>query len=188
MNYNCSLTNTACKPHAGLSKFRFKSGKVHRLRLINSGAEGIQRFTIDGHKMKVIANDFVPIEPYETDVITLGVGQRSDVLVRGADSPTKSFWMRSDISKRCSFSNQHHALAVVHYEKADTSIAPKSQATVYNETNCSNDPLSVTKPKFVKAPPPKPDFTQVVDIDFQTNATGSERWTINNQSFQANYE
>lgn len=196
MNYDCSLTNATCTPHAGLSKFKFEPGKVHRLRLINSGSEGTQRFTIDGHTMTVIANDFVPIEPYETDVITLGVGQRSDVLVKGTGRHTESFWMRSDISKRCSNSDQPHALAVIHYEEAHTSTTPgftnfttpKSQPTLYNETSCSNDPLNMTKPKFVMTPPPKPDFTQIVDIDFQTNATGTELWTINNQTFRANYE
>jgi FtsP/CotA-like multicopper oxidase with cupredoxin domain len=39
---------------------------VHRLRLINAGAEGIQHFSLDGHNMTVIANDFVPIIPYQT--------------------------------------------------------------------------------------------------------------------------
>lgn len=188
MDYDCSLTKTNCTPNASLSRFKLVSGKVHRLRLINSGSEGTQRFTIDGHTMTVIANDYVPIKPYETDVITLGVGQRSDVLVRGTGRPTESFWMRSDISKRCSNTNQPHALAIIHYEESDNSTTPTSKATVYNETSCSNDPLNMTKPVFVMAPPPEPDFTQIVDIDFQTNATGSELWTINNQSFRANFE
>lgn len=61
------------KPNAGLSKFKFQTGKTHRLRLINAGAEGIQRFTIDNHVMTVIANDFVPVQPYTTNVVTLGV-------------------------------------------------------------------------------------------------------------------
>jgi FtsP/CotA-like multicopper oxidase with cupredoxin domain len=39
---------------------------VHRLRLTNAGAEAIQKFTLDGHNMTVIANDFVPIIPYQT--------------------------------------------------------------------------------------------------------------------------
>lgn len=75
MDYNCSLvTNgTPCTNNAGLSKFEFKTGKTHRLRLINAGAEGTQKFSIDGHKMTVIANDFVPIQPYETEIVTLGV-------------------------------------------------------------------------------------------------------------------
>lgn len=77
MSYNCSLVTdgTPCTENAGLSKFRFATGKKHRLRLINAGAEGIQKFSIDGHTMTVIANDFVPIRPYETEIVTLGVSR-----------------------------------------------------------------------------------------------------------------
>jgi FtsP/CotA-like multicopper oxidase with cupredoxin domain len=81
MNYPCSTTSPACTPNAGVSKFQFQSGKKYRLRLINTSAEGIQKFTIDGHNFTVIANDFVPIQPYTTNVITLGVAQRSDIIV-----------------------------------------------------------------------------------------------------------
>lgn len=65
MNFDCSTVakgdTTKCTSNAGLSKFKFTTGKTHRLRLINAGAEGLQRFSIDGHTMTVIANDFVPI-------------------------------------------------------------------------------------------------------------------------------
>ena len=75
MNYNCSLVanGTNCTENAGLSKFSVHSGLAYRLRLINAGAEGIQRFSIDNHTMTVMANDFVPIQPYNTTVVTLGV-------------------------------------------------------------------------------------------------------------------
>jgi FtsP/CotA-like multicopper oxidase with cupredoxin domain len=56
--------------NSGLTSFQFTPGKKHRLRLINAGAEGTQKFTIDGHSMTVIANDFVPVLPYETQGIT----------------------------------------------------------------------------------------------------------------------
>lgn len=72
-NFNCSNVasgdTTSCKNNAGITSFRFSPGKVHRLRLINAGAEGIQKFSLDGHNMTVIANDFVPIIPYETQGI-----------------------------------------------------------------------------------------------------------------------
>lgn len=65
MNFDCSTKaagdNTPCTNNAGISKFKFTTGKTHRLRLINAGSEGIQRFSIDGHNLTVIANDFVPI-------------------------------------------------------------------------------------------------------------------------------
>lgn len=125
-------------PNAGLSKFNFQSGKTHLLRLINAGAEGLQRFTIDGYEMTIIANDFVPIKPYTTNMITLGVGQRSDILVKAIGNPTDAVWMRSDISGNCSSSNQHHALAAIYYESANTTEEPTTIATTYNDTHCGN--------------------------------------------------
>ena len=75
MDYNCSLVTdgTPCTKDAGLSKFKLTTGKKHRLRLINAGSEAIQKFSIDEHTVTVIANDFVPIKPYETDIVTLSV-------------------------------------------------------------------------------------------------------------------
>lgn len=75
MNFDCSQAppRTKCTNNAGVSKFKFTAGKTHRLRLINAGAEGLQRFSIDGHILTVIANDFMPIVPYNTKVVTLGV-------------------------------------------------------------------------------------------------------------------
>jgi FtsP/CotA-like multicopper oxidase with cupredoxin domain len=82
MNYPCANTTDACTPNAGISKFQFQTGKRYRLRLINTSSEGIQKFTIDQHNFTVIANDFVPVQPYDTSVVTLGVAQRTDVIVR----------------------------------------------------------------------------------------------------------
>ncbi len=74
MNFDCSNTTSAkCTNNAGLAKFKFTSGKTHRLRLINTGSAAIQKFSIDSHEMTVIANDFTPVEPYNTSIVTLGV-------------------------------------------------------------------------------------------------------------------
>jgi len=65
MDFDCSTKaagdNTKCTNNAGLSKFKFTTGKTHRLRLINGGSAGLQRFSIDNHTMTVIANDYVPV-------------------------------------------------------------------------------------------------------------------------------
>ncbi len=95
MDYNCSLVTdgTPCTNNAGLAKFQFTTGKKHRLRLINAGSEGIQKFSIDGHTLTIIANDFVPINPYDTEIVTLGVSQTTPiyrlghVLTCNADRP-----------------------------------------------------------------------------------------------------
>jgi FtsP/CotA-like multicopper oxidase with cupredoxin domain len=142
MNFDCSLVsgNTTCTPNAGVSKFQFQTGKIHRLRLINAGSEGLQRFTIDNHTMTVIAVDFVPVAPYKTNMVTLGVGQRTDVLVKGTGQPGQAYWMRSDFSTLCSFGIilQPHALAAIYYPKANQSLKPNSTATPYTETTCTN--------------------------------------------------
>jgi FtsP/CotA-like multicopper oxidase with cupredoxin domain len=190
MNFDCSLSlnGKTCFPNAGLSKFKFTSGKTYRLRLINAGAEGLQKFTIDNHTLTIIANDFVPIHPYDTNVVTLGVGQRSDILVKAIGNPRDSFWMRSEISTNCSHTNQPTALAAIYYEDADTSLTPQSTRTSYEIKNCTNDAIILTEPLFRQSPPKTPAFTQDIDISFGTNATGAMVWMMNNQSFRANYE
>ena len=137
MNFNCSQAPSghACSNNAGLSKFKFQSGRAHRLRLINSGAEGTQQFSIDSHIMTVIANDYVPVQPYNTTVVTLGIGQRTDVIVKATGSSHSAYWMRSNIT--CARSNQVEALAVVYYEKADTKSIPKSTCQIYTP-GCTN--------------------------------------------------
>ena len=141
MSLNCAQTlhsTESCTSNAGLSKFKFQSGKKHRLRLINSGAEGIQRFTIDGLNMTVIANDFVPVQPYNTSMVTLGVGQRTDVIVTATGPADSAIWMRSDLSANCDFFTLPNALAAIYYEKADTNAVPKTKATPYDDSKCGN--------------------------------------------------
>lgn len=75
MNFDCgnSTTTAKCTNDAGLAKFHFTSGKTHLLRVLNTGSQGIQKFSIDGHMMTVIATDFVPVQPYNTTVVTVAV-------------------------------------------------------------------------------------------------------------------
>ena len=129
-DFNCSLftTNTTCVSNAGLAQFRFQQGKTHRLRLMNTGAAALVHFSIDGHKMQVITNDFVPIVPYEADFITLGAAQRTDILVTANADPKETYWIRSTISLNCSsvVTAQAHGLAVLSYAGNDNIQAPKS--------------------------------------------------------------
>jgi FtsP/CotA-like multicopper oxidase with cupredoxin domain len=120
MPFDCKLAGTKhCDSHnAPMTSFMFRTGKVHLLRLINTGGAGIQKFSIDNHDLLVISNDFVPIQPYKTQVVTLGRGQRSDVLDRGIAAPTDSAWMRSELEVVCLnlTAYQPNATAAVYYE------------------------------------------------------------------------
>jgi FtsP/CotA-like multicopper oxidase with cupredoxin domain len=97
MDFDCSKTTAACTPNASLSKFFFSPGKKYRLRLINSGGATNAKFSIDGHTFTVIAQDFTPLQPYQTDVISLANGQRSDVIVEAIGEAGSSYWMRHDL-------------------------------------------------------------------------------------------
>jgi hypothetical protein len=136
-NVDCANAQS-CTSNAGLSKFKFTSGKTHRLRLINPSADAVQRFTIDDHVLTVIANDFVPVVPYNVTVVTLAPGQRSDVVVTAGSDPKTAVWMRSNISTLCSVPSQPYALAAVYYEDADTTSVPTSEAFPYVESTCAN--------------------------------------------------
>lgn len=195
MNYPCESASegTECTDNAGISKFKFQSGKTYRLRLINAGAEGMQKFSIDGHQMTVFANDFVPIVPYTTDVVTLGVGQRSDVIVKATGKPTDAVWMRSGLTSvfegGCSLPDgiSPEGVAAIYYEQANTTSVPTTNSTVSTSalTSCQNDPLSETVP-YYSITPATPDLVQEVDITYQSNGT-TNLFYMNNSTFRANY-
>ncbi|WYZ39515.1 hypothetical protein EsH8_III_001429 [Colletotrichum jinshuiense] len=190
-NFNCSTVAagdaTKCTNNAGISKFTFQKGKTHRLRLINSGAEGVQRFSIDGHTMTVIANDFVEVEPYDTKVVTLGIGQRADVIVKAnVGDGTGAFWMRSNITS-CSLTTQPLGLAAIYYDKADQTKAPTSTAwDVPDPGNCANDDLAITKP-LMKLKPADVPVSRTMEIGVFRNASGIIQWTLDGEDFRGNF-
>ena len=191
MNFDCSTVaagdKTKCTNGAGISKFRFQTGKTHRLRLINSGSDGVQRFTIDEHTMTVIALDFDPVKPYNTTVVTLGVGQRADVLVTAnAGSNKSAYWMRSN--NTCTLHRQPNAVAAVYYDKADTSRPPTSQAWDLPALSegCVEDPLTVTEPLFPIALPEE-TYVETMAIELYTNASGVTLWKFDGVSMRADY-
>lgn len=56
------------------------------MRIINTGLYSNFRFAIDGHNLTVIANDFVPIEPYPTDNVRYTTSQPASGF-QGTDHP-----------------------------------------------------------------------------------------------------
>lgn len=192
MVFDCSTVaagdTTPCVDNAGISTFNFTTGKTHRLRLINAGAEGIQRFTIDGHELTVIANDFVPIKPYTTNVVTLGIGQRTDILVTANQGDDGSaFWMRSNISTICSLTKQGDAKASIYYSNADRTKYPTSTPqNAPDPGTCANDDLSLTVPYYT-IPASTPTTSKTMAIDGFNNDTNNFVWSLDGTVFHANY-
>ncbi|CAG7927995.1 unnamed protein product [Penicillium olsonii] len=194
-NYNCSMAtgNATCVSNAGLSQFRFEPGKTHRLRLMNVGAAALVHFSIDGHKMQVIANDFVPVVPYEADFVTLGAAQRTDVLVTADADPKETYWIRSTISKNCSVTHTTEAFAVLSYagnydvEVPKSNISEAAAEADRDDFLCKNDDLGKTVPFFPKPLDPNPDSVETIEVDLFTNGTGQHVWIMNNRTQRTDY-
>jgi FtsP/CotA-like multicopper oxidase with cupredoxin domain len=172
---------------SGMATFKFVSGKKYRIRVVNTSAASVQRFSIDGYTFTVMANDFVPVQPYETDILVLSVGQRTDIIVHANGKPTDSVWMRAFRPPKCGPSQGGELVqAAIFYEKADMSQVPTTSpnANAYDNA-CPNVPLHKTVP-YYPMQPPNPDFTGTVDIQFIDNGTAL-LWYMNGRTFRVDY-
>ncbi|KAI0873107.1 putative multicopper oxidase [Hypoxylon argillaceum] len=194
MNFECSLAHDGkpCVNNAGVSKFQLVPGKDNLLRIINGGSAALQYFSVDEHDMTVISMDFVPIKPYTTNVLILGVGQRSEVIIHGKTGQLaeRAYWMRTNISSLCSLTDQPYGLAAIYYSDKDANagMSPNSQPQDFEETmyGCGNVPLNITQPLY-PTPVLNPDQTFTIDIEDTLNSTGHEVYLLNNQTFKADY-
>lgn len=156
--------------------------------------------------MTVIATDFVPTQPYETDVVTLGIGQRTDVLVTAHEDPKTAVWMRTQLpgGPMCGGLGPYDApvpplgapeppgtvypdvMAAIYYEDADTRTEPASITTL-EPVSCANDDLSLTHPDFVKPASTADAYTLNLFMTLALNETGNFEWRMNNEAYRANF-
>ncbi|KAI1106479.1 putative multicopper oxidase [Jackrogersella minutella] len=154
----------------------FTGGKRHRIRLVNGAIDTHYKFMIDNHKMKVVAADLVPIEPYTTDVLSIGIGQRYDIIVE-ADQGEGDFWLRAYPDMACSAANEmvDDIKGIVRYD-ASSSSTPTSVAYNYTE-DCHDEPMSKLVPFVpldVESPTTKKDF----NLGYTVNTEGMFKWTL----------
>ncbi|KAF2755732.1 multicopper oxidase-like protein [Pseudovirgaria hyperparasitica] len=163
----------------------FEAGKSYRIRLINSAIDSFFTFSIDSHKLKVIASDFVPIEPYETDSVMITMGQRYDIIVEANQEPG-DYWMRS-LPGTCSFSdNPQNIKGIVRYDSSST--ADPTNSTAATQQACHDeDPALLTPIVSVDVG----DATQVENLAatfYQDPENGWFKWQIGNTTMVAPWE
>ncbi|KAJ1876084.1 ferroxidase fet3 [Coemansia sp. RSA 1722] len=86
-------------PHALINGFdgnktkpiRFEKGKTYRIRLINMAITEWFKFSITGHKLRVIEVDSEYSDPLEVDGVDIGPAQRYSVLVTAHDDDEFNF-------------------------------------------------------------------------------------------------
>ncbi|KVI07031.1 Cupredoxin [Cynara cardunculus var. scolymus] len=81
--YNCSKKDTVIVP--------VSSGETNLIRVINAAMNQQLFFTIANHKFTVVGADASYVKPFSTDVLMLGPGQTTDVLIKGDQPPGRYY-------------------------------------------------------------------------------------------------
>ncbi|KAI9650066.1 Laccase-1 [Ciborinia camelliae] len=124
----------------------FTAGLKYRIRLVNTAVEGHMQFSIDGHQFTVIANDFVPIVPYNATSILVSIGQRYDIIVT-ANAAVGNYWIRAGWQTSCSQNaNAAGITGILRYVGSSTTADPTTTTTVKTSTSCSDEPLASLVP------------------------------------------
>ncbi|XP_048598485.1 laccase-13 isoform X2 [Brassica napus] len=117
--YRCSSQETL--------RFLVGSGETVLLRVINSGLNQELFFGVANHKLTVVAADASYTKPFSTNVIMLGPGQTTDVLLT-ADQPPAHYYMAAHAynSANAPFDNTT-TTAILEYKDAPC-VTSQSQA------------------------------------------------------------
>lgn len=94
-----------------------EEGSSYLIRLVNGAIDAHFSFSIDNHTLTVIASDFVPIVPFTTDVLSIGMGQRYDIIVTANQGAVASdFWIRANPDEWCTSNlNTDDIKGILHY-------------------------------------------------------------------------
>ncbi|CAN9188688.1 unnamed protein product [Alternaria alternata] len=178
------LINGTAKNAAGggaWSNVKIQAGKRYRLRLVNTAVDTNMVVNLDGHPFQVIATDFVPINPYNTTHLQIGIGQRYDVIIT-ANQTAGNYWFRAVADGLCQSRNSREGRAVFTYQ-GQTVADPTSNSTAIPFTECV-DP--VTSPKIAKNVPSTTFAAQAksLPVAFGPVAANGNTvlWTINGTS------
>ncbi|KAL8929073.1 MAG: hypothetical protein Q9172_000616 [Xanthocarpia lactea] len=133
----------------------FKRGRKYLLRLINTSVATTFVFAIDNHKITVMSSDFVPIHPYVTDHVVVGIGQRYHVVVEanpknpdGTPNHSEAFWMRTIPSPGCESFQEggtpNGRQGIVYYKQGSTAY-PLTAPGNYSLA-CRDEPFEKLRP------------------------------------------
>ncbi|KAH6629940.1 putative extracellular dihydrogeodin oxidase/laccase [Chaetomium sp. MPI-SDFR-AT-0129] len=142
--FNCTpaANDTRCTGDSKLFETVFQHGTKYKIGIAHTGTLRTQTFWIDGHNFTVISADFVPIKPYVTNVITLGIGQRYEIIVEAnADLSTSNgtdFWIHSQYCALPGVLDDR--LGIIRYDARSTRD-PYSPPPAYYDLGCADPEL-----------------------------------------------
>ncbi|PTB35045.1 multicopper oxidase [Trichoderma asperellum CBS 433.97] len=164
----------------------FTEGKTYRLRLVNGAIDSHFKFSIDNHTMQVIANDLVPITPFNTSILSIGMGQRYDVIITANQSSVAdNFWMRAIPQSACSSNeNSDDIKGIVYYG----SSAGTPETTGYSYTDsCDDEDISNLVP-FVSKSVSSDTTTEDEAVTVGKNSDNLFKWYLNSTTMVVDWE
>ncbi|OQO04135.1 hypothetical protein B0A48_10745 [Cryoendolithus antarcticus] len=172
------------------SRTTLQPGKRHRLRLINTAVDNHFMVSLDNHVMQVITNDFVPIVPYNTTHLFLGIGQRYDVIIT-ANQASSNYWFRAEVhvAAGCGDNwNNGNLNAIFSY--AGQSGTPTTSGTSYTQRCTDETGLTPYWNSYVPDGQVASQVTQLNTwLNQTTNTDGSLTlyWNVNGSSMNADW-
>jgi FtsP/CotA-like multicopper oxidase with cupredoxin domain len=166
-------------------------GKKYRLRLINTSLDNHFKVSLDGHNLTVIQADFVPIVPYSTQWLFIGIGQRYDVIIT-ANQAISSYWFRADVQQACGANNNNFNIKAIFNYASAAAGNPTTIGATYTQS-CTDETQIVP---YVKKDVPSADFiTHVQQLNVTLNGGGIPgsngnivTWTINGTPLNIDWE
>ncbi|KAH8649877.1 Cupredoxin [Xylariales sp. PMI_506] len=164
------------------------AGTSYRLRLVNGAINSHFKFMIDDHTLTVIASDLVPVVPYTTDYIDIGMGQRYDVIITANQASTAdSFWLRAIPQSTCSDTDNANDIKGIIYYGSSTATPT---TTAYTFTDSCDDETSSLVP--VVAANVGDETWETVEIAALGGPTPGgafvQRWTLNSTSMTVDWK
>lgn len=73
--YYCDpMLDPQCTGRQQRYEIKFEAGRTYKLSIVNTAVDTQFTFWIDGHNFTIVQTDFVPIEPYKTNTMNIGIG------------------------------------------------------------------------------------------------------------------
>ena len=163
----------------------FTPNEAHRIRLINTALDTHWAVTLDKHTMKVIAADFVSIDPFETEVLSIGIGQRYDVIINATDAAKGDYWFRAIPQTACSSHEQGDNIkSIVRYSR-DSHAEPGTTVLANVPADCLDVPVASLVPSLrLDAGEVSIKQTKEFALDVPE---GVWKWKIDGESFYSDW-
>lgn len=148
-------------------------------------------YTLILYISQVIASDFVPIVPYTTSSISIGMGQRYDVIVTANQASIASdFWLRAIPDTFCSTNyNPDLIKGIIHYD--DSTATPTTTAYTITENDCLGEPSASIVPFVALTASTAADVSLDDEVtveagDIETGVV--EKWFLGDVNFVVNWK